>query len=225
MIITCFLKLYETLIEIACVCVYADMREVIEMDCDKMGKLILRLRKEKGMTQMQLADAMHISDKTISKWERSLGCPDISLLPKLSEILSVDIEKILLGNLKRNDKDPGNIRKIKFYMCPNCENILTATGEAEVSCCGRKLVKLTPKIADEAHGLTVTEVENDFYITFTHEMSKTHYLSFIAYVGYDRVLFLKLYPEQGGEVRFCKMYGGKLYFGCNRHGLWIKEIK
>ena len=54
------------------------------MDLSKVGKLIYTLRKEKDMTQKQVADLMHISDKAISKWERGLGCPDVSLLPELS---------------------------------------------------------------------------------------------------------------------------------------------
>ena len=193
------------------------------MDCSKVGKLILGLRKEKDMTQKQLADAMNISDKTISKWERGLGCPDVSLLRGLSEVLNVDIEKILLGDLEPNNADGGNMKKIKFYMCPNCGNTLTSTGESDVSCCGRKLMPLIPKPADEIHKLTVEEIENDFYITFTHEMSKKHYINFIAYVAYDRVLFIKLYPEQGSEVRFPKMYGGKIYMCCNQHGLWVND--
>lgn len=191
------------------------------MDCSKVGKLILGLRKEKGMTQRQLADAMNISDKAISKWERGLGCPDVSLLRELSEVLGVNIEQILLGNLEPNNADGGNMKRIKFYVCSNCGNILTTTGEAEVSCCGRKLVPLVPKPADENHQLNVEEIENDLYITFQHEMSKKHYLNFIAYVECDRVLFVKLYPEQSGEARFPKMYSGKLYFGCNQHGLWV----
>jgi transcriptional regulator with XRE-family HTH domain len=68
------------------------------MDCGKVGKLILYLRKEKNMTQKEVADAMKISDKTISKWERGLGCPDVSLLSELSHILGVNIEKIRGGN-------------------------------------------------------------------------------------------------------------------------------
>ncbi|MFA9466700.1 MAG: helix-turn-helix domain-containing protein [Velocimicrobium sp.] len=191
------------------------------MDCNKVGKLILSLRKENRMTQKQLADAMNISDKTISKWERGLGCPDVSLLRELSEILDVNIERILLGNLEPNNADGGNMKKVKFYVCSNCGNTLTSTGEAEVSCCGRKLVPLVPNLADEIHKLTVEEVENDFYVTFTHEMSKTHYISFIAYVTCDRALLIKLYPEQNGEVRFSKMYGGKIYYCCNQHGLWV----
>lgn len=191
------------------------------MDCNKVGKLILSLRKENRMTQKQLADAMNISDKTISKWERGFGCPDVSLLRELSDILDVNIERILLGNLEPNDADGGNMKKVKFYVCSNCGNTLTATGEAEVSCCGRKLVPLVPNLADEIHKLTIEEVENDFYVTFTHEMSKTHYISFIAYVTCDRALLIRLYPEQNGEVRFPKMYGGKIYYCCNRHGLWV----
>ena len=78
------------------------------MDCNKVGKLILGLRKEKGLTQKQLADAMNISDKTISKWERGLGYPDVSLLHELSEVLGVNVEKILLGDLDPNSADGGN---------------------------------------------------------------------------------------------------------------------
>ena len=193
------------------------------MDCNKVGKLILGLRRERGMTQKQLADAMNISYKTISKWERGLGCPDVTLLRELSDILCVNIDKILSGDLEPNGADGGNRKKIKFYVCASCGNVLTATVEAEVSCCGRKLARLRPKPADEIHRLSVNEVENDYYITFTHEMTKTHYLNFVAYVTCDRILFVKLYPKQSGEVRSPKLYGGRLYFGCNQHGLWVNR--
>lgn len=56
------------------------------MDCRKVGKLIFSLREEKNMTQKEVAEAMNISDKTISKWERGLGCPDVSLLSELSRV-------------------------------------------------------------------------------------------------------------------------------------------
>ncbi|CAH0122809.1 HTH-type transcriptional activator BcrR [Paenibacillus sp. CECT 9249] len=79
------------------------------MNCQKVGRLILSLRKEKNMTQKDLADLMNISDKTISKWERGLGCPDVSLLSELSKSLGVNIEKILLGELDPNEENRGNI--------------------------------------------------------------------------------------------------------------------
>lgn len=191
------------------------------MDCKKVGILIHGLRKEKKLTQKQLADAMNISDKTISKWERGLGCPDVSLLHELSDVLNVNIEKILLGDLDPNNADGGNIKKIKFYVCPTCGNIIISTGEAELSCCGRKLIPLIAKPSDKDHHLQVETIEDDYYITFLHEMSKEHYINFIAYVACDRIFMVRLYPEQSGEVRFPKLYGGKLYFGCNQHGLWV----
>jgi len=193
------------------------------MDCAKVGKLILDLRKEKSLTQKQLADEMNISEQAVSKWERGLGCPDVSLLPGLSAIFGVNIEKILLGDLEPNGANGGNMKRIKFYVCPNCGSTSTATGEPAVSCCGRSLTPLAAQRADEAHQLTIEEIEDDFYITFPHEMSKAHYLGFVAYAASDRVLLVKLYPEQGGNVRFPKMRGGKLYYYCTNHGLWMAD--
>jgi len=193
------------------------------MDCVKVGNLILELRKEKEMTQKQLADVLHISDKTVSKWERGQGCPDVSLLHQLSEVFNVTTEKILLGDLDPSNPDGGNMDRTKFYMCETCGNIMTSIGEAEISCCGRKLTALTPRVADQAHRLTVEEIEYDYYVTFDHEMKKDHYINFLAYVSINSVLLIKLYPEQSGEVRFPKMHGGKLYYGCSKHGLWVNE--
>lgn len=116
------------------------------------------------------------------------------------------------------------MKKVKFYMCPNCGNVITATSEGEVSCCGRKLSPLVPKPVDEEHYLNIEKIENDYYITFAHEMKKEHYISFVAYVTYDKVLFVKLYPEQGSEVRIPTLSRGKLYFGCTKHGLWVSNV-
>lgn len=82
----------------------------------KIGNLIYTLRKEKQLTQLQLAERMNISDKTVSKWERGLGCPDISLLPDLSKILEVNLEELLSGKLDINSITGGNMKKTKFYI-------------------------------------------------------------------------------------------------------------
>ena len=116
------------------------------------------------------------------------------------------------------------MKKIKFYMCNDCGNVITATGEAEVACCGRKLTNLAVGQSDEEYDVNIETVETDYYITFSHEMSKEHYISFIAYVTYDRVMVVKLYPEQAGEVRFPMFNRGKLYLACNQHGLKINNI-
>lgn len=67
------------------------------MDYEKIGKFILLLRKEQGLTQSQLAEKLDVTNIAISKWERGLGAPDISLLRNLSSILKVSINEILIG--------------------------------------------------------------------------------------------------------------------------------
>ena len=123
------------------------------MDLSKVGQLIYDLRREKGLTQKQLADQMNLSDKTISNWERGLGCPDVSLLGELSQILGVHIEQILAGDLAPKDPDGGNMKRIRFFVCPQCGNILTATSAAEISCCGRRLEPLIPQAAGDDHAV------------------------------------------------------------------------
>ena len=67
------------------------------MDTEKMGVLIAKMRKEKGLTQKELADQLHVTDRAVSKWERGICCPDISLLEDLANILGVSISSLLNG--------------------------------------------------------------------------------------------------------------------------------
>lgn len=194
------------------------------MDSQKIGSLLNDLRKEQNLTQKQLSEILHISDKTVSKWERGAGCPDIAMLKKLSEVFGVDVEKILMGDLNARDKDGGNMKRVNFYVCPNCGNTITATGGDELSCCGRKLSPLQAKKPEGDHEVTVEIIEDDYYVTFSHEMTKQHYITFVAYVDIDRMLLVKLYPEQNGAVRFPKMHGSKLYYHCSQHGLWVRSL-
>lgn len=60
-----------------------------------LGETISTLRREKGMTQKELADLLNITDKAVSKWERDLACPDTMTIPKLAEILGVSIEELM----------------------------------------------------------------------------------------------------------------------------------
>lgn len=195
------------------------------MDCTKVGRLIYRLRRERNLTQRQLAETIGVSDKAVSKWERGLGCPDVSLLRGLSKQLGIQLETLLQGELDPNGKDGGNMKRTKFYVCPTCGDLLTATQEADVSCCGRKLTPLTPTPADEAHRMHLELVEEDFYLTFPHEMHKDHFIRFVAYVSDSRMMLIRLYPEQGSEVRFPQMRNGKLYFCCSRHGLFVQTLE
>ena len=92
------------------------------MDNAKIGKLIFNLRKNSELTQNQLAEKLNVSDKAISKWERGLGCPDISLLPVIAKIFEIDLESLLKGELENRDVLGGNMKNLKFFVCPNCKN-------------------------------------------------------------------------------------------------------
>lgn len=72
------------------------------MDNTKTGSIIKQLRKEKGLTQLQLANMLHITDRAVSKWERGLCAPDIALLEPLSRILGVSIVELIEGNLQNS---------------------------------------------------------------------------------------------------------------------------
>lgn len=194
------------------------------MDSQKIGSLLNSLRRERALTQRELAERLHVSDKTVSKWERGAGCPDITMLRLISTLFGVDVENLLLGDLQGREKDGGNMKRVKFYVCPHCGNTLTATGGDEISCCGRKLAPLKAKEPDGDHDVKVETIEYDYYVTFPHPMTKAHHLSFMAYVDLDRMLLIKLYPEQEGAVRFPKMRGGKLYYHCQEHGLFVTKL-
>ena len=67
-----------------------------------IGETIAYLRKEKGMTQNELAEKMNVTDKAVSKWERDLSCPDINTISKLADILDVSVEELLKAKKKEN---------------------------------------------------------------------------------------------------------------------------
>lgn len=191
------------------------------MDCVKIGKLIAKLRKEKKLTQKNVADALGIQNKTVSKWECGLGCPDLSLWPELSAILGVDMKQMMEGEITKKKPDIGNIDKVRFYVCPTCGNILVSTGSASIFCCGRKLERIQPMDPPVEIKITVEEIDTDYFITFYHPMTKEHYISFVAIVKNDRVLLNRLYPEQSPTCRFPIITGGKLYVYCIKHGLSV----
>lgn len=194
------------------------------MNLEKNGKLLYSLRKKKGMTQAEVAEKLGVVPKTVSKWETGRGFPDVSLVAQLAEVLGVSERILLTGDLSLNMEEVGNMKKTKFYVCPHCGSIMQGVGECCIVCCGMQLNALKAEQADEEHMINVSEMENDFYVELNHPMTKEHFIGFIAYVTFDRVLTVRLYPEQDSAVRFPKMYGGKFYYYCNNHGLFEYKI-
>lgn len=188
------------------------------------GATIKNLRESKGLTQLQLADKIGVSSKTVSKWETAKGLPDISLVEPLSQALCVSIMELMSGEMITNKNISSNILFSKFYVCPICGNVIHTTGEAVISCCGITLPPLEAEEIDDSHTITIENVEDEKFITVNHEMTKNHNISFIAYVTSDKIHFVKLYPEGNAETRIQFRGKGYLYIYCNKHGLMKMKV-
>ena len=132
--------------------------------------------------------------------------------------------ELMSGDTVINKNISSNILRSKFYVCPVCGNVIRTTGDTVISCCGIALPPLEAEEVDEAHEITVEKVEDEHFFTVNHEMTKTHFISFIAYLTSDRVQFVKFYPEGNAETRLQLRGRGYLYIYCNRHGLFKKKI-
>ena len=188
------------------------------------NETIRTLRERKALTQKQLAEKLCISDKTISKWETGKGLPDISLLEDLARVLGVSLTELMTGDLQTNENRSANLRRMGFYVCPVCGNVITAVGKGSFSCCGIPLPVQEAQPEDNAHTITVEPVEDEICVTIAHPMTKSHYISFIAWVSNDRAELVKLYPEQDITVRFKKRGHGTVYAYCNRDGLFSRRL-
>lgn len=185
---------------------------------------IKSLREAKKLTQRELAEILSVSDKTVSKWETGRGLPDISLLEPLSAALEISVAELFSGVAVKNLNRCANMKKCVFYVCPICGNIINSVGEISVCCCGAELPPLSPEEPDPEHEITVTESDGEIFVTLSHPMTKTHYISFIAYVTDSRAELYKLYPEQSAEARFARRGRGRLLAFCNKHGLFEVKI-
>ena len=195
------------------------------MDHYVTGAAIKALREKYRMTQAELAEKLCVSDKAVSKWETGRGFPDVSLLEPLGRALHISVAELLCGQTVVNQNRSANMLKSRFYACPVCGNVLFSRGDALISCCGIRLPALEAEEPDAAHRMDVQRVEDEIYVSSGHSMGKDHYLSFAAYMTPDRCEMKALYPEGGAEARFFFRGTGRLYYCCNRHGLFMQEIR
>lgn len=195
------------------------------MDQIRTGQLIKQFRTELGITQKQLAERINVSDKAVSKWERGNGCPDVSLLSALADIFGIDVNVLLSGEIDKNESEKGDMKKLKFYVCKDCGNIITAASETAVTCCGNKLSASEPKKADEKDQLKIEDIGGEWYITSDHEMTKEHYISFVAYVSDSSVMMFRQYPEWSININLPMYRSGKLVWYCNKCGLLYQDIR
>ena len=194
------------------------------MDQYVTGAAIRELRKQRNMTQLQLAQKLDVSDKTVSKWETGKGYPDITLLEPIADAFGVSVAELISGNQIRNQNVSANMLRSKFYVCPVCGNVIHTMGEAVIHCHGVQLLPAEAEPADQNHRIFIERVEDEYYIRIDHEMTKQHYVSFIAAASPDRMQTMKLYPEGNAETRV-KISGVRtVFFYCNRDGLFSADV-
>ena len=194
------------------------------MDQIKTGELIRKLRTRLGLTQKQLAQHLSISDKAVSKWERGSGCPDVSVLPLLADIFGTGINVLLCGELESSKGVRNDMKDLRFYVCPDCGSMITASTEASVVCCSNRLSALEAKKAAPEDMLKAEEIGDELQITGDHEMTKQHHISFIAYVGDSSMMMFRQYPEWELRATLPVLRFGRLYWYCTKHGLMYHDL-
>ena len=195
------------------------------MDQYVTGAVIKALREKAKLTQAQLAEKLNVSDKAVSKWETGRGYPDVTLLEPLAAVFRVSVAELLSGKAVTNTNISANMRRSHFYICPVCGNILHSMGQAAVSCHGIALPPLEAEEPDASHTMTVEAVEDEYFVSVRHEMSRTHYISFLAAVSDDRLQLVRLYPEGNAEARVQRRGVQAIYACCNRDGLFKLTVK
>ena len=184
------------------------------------GAVIRELREKSRMTQARLAEKLGVSDKTVSKWETAKGYPDITLLEPIAEAFRISVTELISGNTVFNSNVSANMLRSRFYVCPVCGNAIHSMGEAAIHCHGILLTPLEAEPADERHRLFIERVEDEYYVRIDHSMTKDHYISFVAAASSDEMQMVKLYPEGNAEARFKIRGVRRIFYYCNRDGLF-----
>ena len=189
------------------------------------GAVIKELREKRHLTQAELAERLCVSDKTVSKWETGKGYPDISLLEPIAKAFGVSVTELMTGNAVSNGNVAANMLRLLFYVCPVCGNVIHSMGEAVIHCHGILLTPCQAEEPDDMHMISIEKVEDEFYVRIAHEMTKQHYISFIVALSSEKIQMIKLYPEGNAAARV-KINGvRKLYFYCNRDGLFSVDVR
>lgn len=190
------------------------------MNNERTGCLIRQLRIEKKLTQKQIADSLGLTDKAVSKWERGYGAPDPAYLAPLASLLGISTEALLKGELEEESPTSGNLKRMTFYVCPVCGNVIFALKSSEVLCCGRRLEPLVSSKAASEDALTVKKEADEILISSDHPMTRADYISFIALVSSDTCLIRKLYPEWNLDIHLpLGIRHGLLFHYSRRKGL------
>ena len=127
-------------------------RSTDNMKKETFGNMVAVLRKEKGMTQLELAEKMGVTDKAVSKWERDLSFPDVSSIPKLANILGVSVDELM--QVKAESKEDSIKKKIDEIIGLAFKGVSLAMGIAVVVLSIMKQIEIESAITMLGIGLT-----------------------------------------------------------------------
>ena len=212
------------------------------MDNYVTGAVIRALREKQNMTQEELAQKICVTGKAVSKWETGRGFPDIGLLENLGKALGVSVIELLSGESITNRNKACNMARGNFYVCPVCGNIIHTTGEAVISCCGITLPALEPEPLEaenpeadpleaetnetvEGHAIRIERIEDEYFVSLNHPMTKDHYISFLAALSDQGLQLVKLYPEGSAQARFKIAGVRRIYACCRLHGFFCRKVR
>lgn len=128
------------------------------MKKETFGNMVAALRKEKGMTQLELAEKMGVTDKAVSKWERDLSFPDVSSIPKLAEILGITVDELM--QVKAESKEESLKKKIDKIVDVAFKGVALAMGIAVVVLSIMKQIEMDSAITMLGIGLTTLAISS-----------------------------------------------------------------
>ena len=138
----------------------------------------------------------------------------------------ISVTELISGTTVHNANVSANMLRSKFYVCPVCGNVVHSMGEAAIHCHGILLSPLEAEPTDERHMIFIERIEDEYYVRIEHSMTKEHYISFVAAVSSDGMQMQKLYPEGNAEARLKIRGVRRIFFYCNRDGLFsIDPVK
>ncbi len=83
-----------------------------------VGNIIKQKKMAMGLTQREVAESLSVTEQAVSRWERDIGLPDVSMLTSLASVLNININEILSGSISSGDNIGGNMKKISFIFAP-----------------------------------------------------------------------------------------------------------
>lgn len=197
-----------------------------------IGKHIVKARKELGYTQKQLADKLSVSDKTISKWERGIGCPDISLLLPLCTELQIEVSELLgkeKESLEIKDKEQRKLHQFGEYATMKIKEnrariaYFTAIGITVLCCLAIFICLLTEYAINDSFTWSIIATASICYgwiilvivlLAKTHKIEKTLLAASILIFPFLYVLSIKIPTLDLFALAYPIAVGSLIFVGC-----------